>query len=85
MNDHQRPLTRNGRGGSAHSSTGLPFQPVSPVFLYAQDNDELEALSPSFANALADLQYTFHKLVGAAPAESPALVLRCVGHRDRRW
>ncbi|MGZ8802805.1 MAG: Rv1355c family protein [Mycobacterium sp.] len=78
-----RTLADFARAGSAVESVwiraqqhGLVVQPVSPVFLYAHEDDELEALSPSFAEDLADLQYTFHKLVGAAPAESPALVLR---------
>ncbi|TRW81517.1 Rv1355c family protein [Mycolicibacterium sp. 018/SC-01/001] len=55
---------------------GLAVQPVSPAFLYAADRDDFAALSPRFADALADLQYTFRTLVSADPAESLALVLR---------
>ncbi|MBX7450354.1 Rv1355c family protein [Mycolicibacterium sp. 3033] len=55
---------------------GLAVQPVSPAFLYATDDEEFAALSPRFAKALADLQYTFRTLVSANPAESLALVLR---------
>ncbi|MEH3142664.1 MAG: Rv1355c family protein [Mycobacterium kyogaense] len=55
---------------------GLAVQPVSPAFLYAADGDDFAALSPRFANTLAELQYTFRTLVSANPAESLALVLR---------
>lgn len=55
---------------------GLAVQPVSPAFLYAADSEDFAALSPRFADTLADLQYTFRTLVSANPAESLALVLR---------
>ncbi|MCG7593784.1 Rv1355c family protein [Mycobacterium sp. PSTR-4-N] len=76
-------LTDYARAGAAVESVwiraqqhGLAVQPVSPAFLYAADDDDFAALSPRFAKALADLQYTFRTLVSANPAESLALVLR---------
>ena len=76
-------LTDYARAGAAVESVwicaqqhGLAVQPVSPAFLYAVDDADFAALSPRFAKALADLQYTFRTLVSANPAESLALVLR---------
>jgi hypothetical protein len=71
------------RAGSAVESVwiraqqhGLAVQPVSPAFLYANNEVEFTTLSPPFANDLARLQYTFRNLVSAHAAESLALVLR---------
>jgi molybdopterin/thiamine biosynthesis adenylyltransferase len=55
---------------------GLAVQPVSPVFLYARDDADFRALSPRFADVLADLQYNFRQLVSAHGADSLALALR---------
>lgn len=78
-----RSLADYARAGSAVEAVwieaqeqGLGVQPVSPVFLYATDRQEFTALSPRFADALVDLQYTFRKLVSAHAEESLALVLR---------
>jgi molybdopterin/thiamine biosynthesis adenylyltransferase len=76
-------LTDYARGGSAVESVwitaqqhGLAVQPVSPVFLYAHDDDDLRALSPPFAGDLGDLQYNFRKLANTEANESQVLVLR---------
>lgn len=55
---------------------GLAVQPVSPVFLYAHDDDDRQLLSPDHADALGDLQYAFRRLTGTERDESLALVLR---------
>lgn len=80
---HGRTLGDYVRAGSAVESVwiraqqqGLAVQPVSPVFLYALDDPDFTELSPSFADDIAALQYTFRKLVCADAAESLALVLR---------
>ncbi|HKV17681.1 MAG TPA: Rv1355c family protein [Mycobacterium sp.] len=55
---------------------GLAVQPVSPVFLYARDDGDLETLSPPYATTLKRLQTEFHALSAIDPDESVALVLR---------
>ncbi|OBA95631.1 hypothetical protein A5666_16235 [Mycolicibacterium fortuitum] len=55
---------------------GLAVQPVSPAFLYAHDDRDLQALSPDHAETLRDLQYAFRRLTGTERDESQALVLR---------
>lgn len=55
---------------------GLSVQPVSPVFLYAQDQGDLEELSPPFADELVQLQSDFRHLAGTLADESIVLVLR---------
>ncbi|WP_166903887.1 Rv1355c family protein [Mycobacterium sp. DL440] len=55
---------------------GLAVQPVSPVFLYAHDDRDRDALSPSHADALRDLQYAFRRLTSTEREDSQALVLR---------
>ena len=76
-------LTDYARGGSAVESVwirgqqhGLAIQPVSPVFLYAHDEEDLRELSPAFAEDLADLQYNFRTLADTEANESQVLVLR---------
>ena len=71
------------RGGSATEATwivaqqhGLAVQPVSPVFLYAGDADDLAALSTSFADELGKLQQEFRQLVRMPAGNVPVLVLR---------
>lgn len=55
---------------------GLAVQPISPAFLYAHDDRELDALAPAFTDELRSLQYTFRKLIGVGPQEAQALVFR---------
>ncbi|WKG05415.1 Rv1355c family protein [Mycolicibacterium sp. HK-90] len=55
---------------------GLAVQPVSPVFLYAHDDRDRQALAPGHADALRDLQYDFRRLTSTERDESQALVLR---------
>jgi molybdopterin/thiamine biosynthesis adenylyltransferase len=77
-----RKLTDYARGGAAAESVwitaqdrGLSVQPISPLFLYAQDNDELGEVSPTHAAALTELRSRFLRLADVTD-ESPALVLR---------
>jgi hypothetical protein len=76
-------LTDYARGGSAVEAVwivaqqhGLAVQPVSPVFLYAHNDDELRDLSPSFAATLRHQQSDFRKLADTREDESQVLVLR---------
>jgi hypothetical protein len=76
-------LTDYARAGSAAEYVwitaqqhGLAVQPVSPAFLYAQDDEDLRELSPAFAGELRDLQYNFRKLANTEATESQVLVLR---------
>ena len=76
-------LTDYARAGSAVEAVwviaqqcGLAVQPISPVFLYAHDHEDLEKLSPTHAPALQRLQDEFRELIATAPDESAALVLR---------
>ncbi|WP_454793426.1 Rv1355c family protein [Mycolicibacterium lutetiense] len=55
---------------------GLAVQPVSPVFLYAHDDGDRQALSPDHADALRDLQYAFRRLTSTGRDDSQGLVLR---------
>jgi hypothetical protein len=78
-----RDLTDYARAGSAMEAVwvtaqqrGLAVQPISPVFLYAHDHEDLEKLSPVHAPALQRLQDRFRELIATAPDESQALVLR---------
>jgi nitroreductase len=71
------------RGGSAAEAVwiaaenqGLAVHPVSPLFLYARDDDELGGLSTQFAPMLAALRSEFLQLAAIAADESPILVLR---------
>ena len=76
-------LTDYARGGSAVEAVwviaqqhGLAVQPISPVFLYAHDPEDLEKLSPTHAPALQRLRDEFRDLTATAPDEAQALVLR---------
>ncbi|MCV7286619.1 Rv1355c family protein [Mycolicibacterium wolinskyi] len=78
-----RRLTDYAQAGSAVESVwvaaqqnGLAVQPVSPVFLYAHDDRDLEELSAAHAGTLRDLQYSFRRLTTTERDESQALVLR---------
>jgi molybdopterin/thiamine biosynthesis adenylyltransferase len=55
---------------------GFGVQPVSPVFLYAHTEAELEELSAPFAAELGQLQREFNTLIDLRPEDSIALVLR---------
>ncbi|MBY6540633.1 Rv1355c family protein [Rhodococcus sp. BP-349] len=55
---------------------GLAVHPVSPVFLYASEDHEFDALSPRYAERLRALRHRFLDTVGQ-PRETPVgLVLR---------
>jgi hypothetical protein len=78
-----RTLTDYARGGSAVEAVwivaqqrGLAVQPVSPVFLYAHNDDERHDLSPEFAASLRTLQSEFRTLTHTKENESQVLVLR---------
>ncbi|MEN4397452.1 Rv1355c family protein [Mycolicibacterium conceptionense] len=60
----------------AAQQQGFGVQPVSPVFLYAHTNTELEELSAPFATELAELQSEFNTLAQLQPGDSIALILR---------
>ncbi|HLS79637.1 MAG TPA: Rv1355c family protein [Nocardia sp.] len=55
---------------------GLAVQPMSPVFGYAHDQEELIAISEDFADTLTSLQGRFLDLLGVPDHEIMALVLR---------
>ncbi|MGH3678216.1 MAG: Rv1355c family protein [Mycobacterium sp.] len=92
-------LTDYARAGSASEAVwiiaqqrGLAVQPISPVFLYAHDHEDLEKLSPKYAPTLQRLRHEFRDLAATEPDESHALVLRfcdapapSVRSRRRSW
>jgi hypothetical protein len=76
-------LTDYARAGAAVEAVwvvaqfrGLAVQPVSPVFLYAHDEGDLETLSAKYAATLKGLRMQFRALSAIEPGESVALVLR---------
>jgi molybdopterin/thiamine biosynthesis adenylyltransferase len=76
-------LTDFARGGSAAEAVwitaqqcGLAVQPISPVFLYARNIDELAEVSGSFADELGELSEAFRRLARTPPDSFVALVLR---------
>jgi hypothetical protein len=76
-------LTDYARGGSAVEAVwiaaqqhGFAVQPVSPVFLYAHDANELRALSAQFVDELGKLRNAFRSLVCVRADDSIVLVLR---------
>jgi hypothetical protein len=78
-----RSLIDYARGGSAVEAVwltaqqhGYAVQPVSPVFLYARTDDEVERLSPAFAASLRSLQSDFRRVARTAEDEEHVLVLR---------
>ncbi|OSC41180.1 Rv1355c family protein [Mycobacterium decipiens] len=78
-----RALPDYARGGSAVEAVwiaaqqrGFAVQPVSPVFLYAHDVDERQALSAQFADELGRLRSDFHSLTGIPADDALVLVLR---------
>jgi len=82
---HGRELTDYARGGSAVEATwitaqelGLAVQPISPPFIYATNDEELQEVSPKHAKELAALQARFRKVTNGddEPEGSLILVLR---------
>lgn len=80
-----RDLADYARGGSAVEATwitaqelGLAVQPISPPFIYATNDEELQDVSPKHAKDLAALQARFRKVVNGDGDldESLILVLR---------
>lgn len=80
-----RDLGDYARGGAALEATwitaqelGLAVQPISPPFLYATNDEELQDVSPRYAEELAALQAQFRRVtdVGDDADESLVLVLR---------
>ncbi len=75
-------LTAYARGGSAAESVwvtaqdrGLSVQPISPPFLYARTDDELNEVSATYAAALSKLRSRLFDLAGVGET-TPALLLR---------
>ncbi|MFF2084786.1 Rv1355c family protein [Nocardia sp. NPDC058176] len=71
------------KGGSAvervwiaAQKLGLAVQPVSPVFLYARDADDLHNVSAAFTDTLASVHKRFSALMRIPGHETVALVLR---------
>lgn len=76
-------LTDYARAGAAVEAVwvlaqqrGIAVQPVSPVFLYAHDDEDLATLSPTRGSTLRRLSSEFRALSAIGPDESIALVLR---------
>lgn len=76
-------LTDYARAGAAVEAVwvlaqrhGIAVQPVSPVFLYAHDDEDLAALSPTRAATLHRLRSGFRALSAIEPGELTALVFR---------
>jgi hypothetical protein len=58
------------------TADNLGVQPVSPVFLYARSELDLNGLSAHFCAELAALQHRFETIVGLRVEQAPALVMR---------
>jgi molybdopterin/thiamine biosynthesis adenylyltransferase len=78
-----RTLPDYARGGSALEAIwiigeerGFAVQPISPLFLYAHDQEELNLLSASFTPLLHRLQRAFRELAGTTPDESQVIMLK---------
>ncbi len=76
-------LTDYARAGAAVEAVwvaaeqhGMGVQPVSPVFLYAHGDRDLDELAAEHVAELRDLQGQFRSLTGTGPDEAQALVLR---------
>jgi molybdopterin/thiamine biosynthesis adenylyltransferase len=76
-------LTDYARGGSAleaiwiiAAERGFAIQPVSPLFLYAHNQEELGQLSATFAPLLLGLQRVFRELAGTTDDESQVIMLK---------
>ncbi|MFI1912018.1 Rv1355c family protein [Nocardia sp. NPDC020380] len=55
---------------------GLAVQPVSPAFLYVRRPEELDTVSPEFADTLTSVQGRFLNLLGVPENQTVAVVLR---------
>ncbi|UXA19602.1 Rv1355c family protein [Mycobacterium sp. SMC-4] len=78
-----RSLTGYARGGCGAEALwltaqqlGLAVQPISPAFLYAHDDSELTALSPTFAAELIELRSRFRLMTATPPEHAQVLLLR---------
>ncbi len=78
-------LTDYARGGMALEAlwiaaeqSGLGVHPVSPVFLYANDDNDILTLSTPYADQLRTLQRNFRTLVGVSAGECETLLVRLV-------
>jgi hypothetical protein len=78
-------LTDYARGGAAlealwiHAEQcGFGVQPVSPVFLYAHNDTDMQTLSPAYAEQLHPLQQAFRALLGISAGEYEVLLLRLI-------
>ncbi|MFF5034670.1 Rv1355c family protein [Nocardia salmonicida] len=76
-------LTDYVRGGSAvervwiaAQKLGLAVQPMSPVFLYARDDNDLRNVSAGFTDTLASINKRFSALMGIPGHETVTAVLR---------
>jgi nitroreductase len=78
-------LTDYARGGAALEALwiyaeqcGFGVQPVSPVFLYAHNDTDMQILSPAYAEQLHSLQQAFRALLGISAGEYEVLLLRLI-------
>lgn len=78
-------LTDYARGGAALEALwisaeqcGFGVQPVSPVFLYAHNDTDMQILSPAYAEQLHSLQQAFRALLGISAGEYEVLPLRLI-------
>lgn len=76
-------LTDYLRGGAAvqrvwiaAARQGLAVQPVSPVFLYARNTEDLRTVSSEFIDTLASIHKRFFELMRVPGRDAVALVLR---------
>lgn len=58
----------------------LGVYPISPVFVFARDDNDLASLSPDRGQELRTLQDRFSRILRIAPAEAVVLVLRVTHH-----
>ncbi|MBW0017199.1 MAG: Rv1355c family protein [Mycobacterium sp.] len=73
------------RGGAAMEAVwvtaqqcGFGVQPVSPVFLYAQNHNEMQGLSSRHAELLCELQHRFRGILGLPSSQCEVMILRLV-------
>jgi hypothetical protein len=78
-------LTDYARGGAALEALwisaeqcGFGVQPVSPVFLYAHNDTDMQILSPAYAEQLHSLRQAFRALLGISAGEYEVLPLRLI-------
>ena len=78
-------LTDYARGGMALEALwiaaeqcGLGVHPVSPVFLYANDDNDMLTLSASTPTNYVALQRSFRTIVGVSAGECETLLVRLV-------